>query len=309
MEDLRLWIVGSIGIDTIETPAEKRAELLGGSVTYACAAASFFTRTGAVGVVGDDFPEAFRARYRQFGIDLAGLQTRKGGTFRWSGVYEADFINRRTLETKLGVFADFTPHLPDPFRNSPFVLLGNINPGLQLHLLEQVRGQPFVAVDTMDLWINIARPDLEQVIRRVDMVTLNDTEARLLTDRHNLLECARAVLAMGPRYVVIKKGEHGAMLFSAQGVALVPAYPVERVADPTGAGDCFAGAFMGFLARTGAARVDEPLLRRALLHGSAVASFGVEAFSTERLEQLTLREIEARVQALRRMSTPGIDAG
>jgi sugar/nucleoside kinase (ribokinase family) len=301
MSQIRLWIVGSIGIDDIETPAEKRTDLLGGSVTYACAAASFFAPTGAVGVVGSDFPETFLQRYRRFGLDLAGLQTKAGATFRWSGVYEADFVNRRTLDTQLGVFADFTPELPEAFRDAPFVLLGNIGPELQLHVLDQARGTPFVMADTMDLWINIARPALERVIRRVDLLTLNDSEARLLTGRYNLLEAARAVLEMGPQYVVIKKGEHGAMLVSRSGVGLLPAFPVEKVADPTGAGDCFAGAAMGFLARTGAARIDEPLLRRALLHGSVVASFDVEAFSTERLERLQAPEIDARVAALRAM--------
>ena len=301
MSNVQLWIVGSIGIDDIETSAEKRKDVLGGSVTYACAAASFFTRVGAVGVVGNGFPAPFLARYRRFGIDLAGLQTRAGATFRWSGVYEADMINRRTLDTKLGVFADFSPELPDSFREAPFVLLGNIGPALQLHVLDQVRGRPFVVVDTMDLWIRIARPALEQVIRRANLLTVNDAEARLLTGRHNLLECARAILEMGPQYVVIKKGEHGAMLCSAQGLALIPAFPVENVVDPTGAGDCFAGGFMGFLARTRASRIDEALLRRALLHGSVVASFGVEAFSTERLERLQAAEIEARVEALKAM--------
>lgn len=301
MTNVQLWIVGSIGIDDIETPGEKRTDLLGGSVTYACAAASFFTPVGAVGVVGSDFPAAFLERYRRFGIDLAGLQTRPGETFRWAGVYEADFINRRTLDTRLGVFADFSPELPESFREAPFVLLGNIGPALQLHVLDQVRGQPFVAVDTMDLWIRIARPDLEQVIRRANLLTLNDAEARLLTGHHNLLACARAVLAMGPQYVVIKKGEHGAMLCSRQGLALIPAFPVEQVVDPTGAGDCFAGAFMGYLAKTRARRIDESLLRRALLYGSTVASFGVEAFSTARLEKLRPEEIETRVAALRNM--------
>ena len=301
MSDIKLWIVGSIGIDNIATPAEQRTDLLGGSVTYACAAASFFTQVGAVGVVGSDFPQAFLERYRRFGIDLAGLQTRAGATFRWSGVYEADLINRRTLDTQLGVFAEFSPELPESFRDAPFVLLGNIVPALQLHVLDQARGRPFVVVDTMDLWIRIAKPDLEKVIRRANMLTLNDSEARLLTGRYNLLECARDILAMGPQYVVIKKGEHGAMLYSAQGIALIPAYPVDQVADPTGAGDCFAGAFMGFLAQTGASRIDEPLLRRALLHGSVVASFGVEAFSSERLEKLSKGEIDSRVAALRNM--------
>ena len=208
---------------------------------------------------------------------------------------------KRTLDTQLGVFADFSPVLPESFRDAPFVLLGNIVPALQLHVLDQARGQPFVVVDTMDLWIRIAKPDLEKVIRRANVLMLNDSEARLLTGCYNLLDCARAIQAMGPQYVVIKKGEHGAMLYSQQGLALIPAFPVAQVVDPTGAGDCFAGACMGYLARTRAARIDEPLLRRALLHGSVVASFGVEAFSTERLETLTLAEIDSRVEALRKM--------
>lgn len=299
--DVQLWIVGSIGIDDIATPFETRRDLLGGSVTYACATASFFARVGAVGVVGDDFPVVFMERYRRFGIDTAGLQTQPGATFRWSGVYDADMINRRTLKTELGVFATFSPELPATFRAAPFVMLGNIVPALQLHVLDQVRGKPFVALDTMDYWIQSARPDLEQVIRRVNVVTLNDGEARLLTGRHHLVACAQSILEMGPQYVVIKKGEHGAMLFSQQGIALIPAFPVDRVTDPTGAGDCFAGAFMGYLARSEASDVDETRMRKALLHGSVVASFGVEAFSTERLERLTLAEIDGRVSVLRQM--------
>ena len=302
MPAIRLWIVGSIGIDDIETPFATRAGLLGGSVTYACAAASFFAPAGAVGVVGSDFPPAFLERYRRFGMDLAGLQTQPGATFRWAGVYEADLINRRTLRTELGVFAGFRPALPDAFREAPFVLLGNIGPELQLHVLDQARGRPFVVADTMDLWIRTARPALEQVLRRADLVTLNDAEIRLLTGRHNLCECARAVRDMGQRYVVVKKGEHGAMLFDGDDIALIPAYPVDRVVDPTGAGDCFAGAFLGFLAGTGAARIDPALVRRALLHGSVVASFGVEAFSTERLEALTRAAIDARAGRLRAMA-------
>ena len=301
VSNVQLWIIGSIGIDEIATPFETRRELLGGSVTYACATASFFTPVGAVGVVGDDFPAAFLARYTRFGIDTSGLQTRPGATFRWSGVYDADMINRRTLKTELGVFGTFSPELPEHFRAAPFVMLGNIMPDLQLHVLDQVQGRPFVAVDTMDYWIQSARPALEQVIKRADVLTLNDTEARLLTGRHHLLACARDILKMGPQYVVIKKGEHGAMLFSKEGIGLIPAFPVDDLKDPTGAGDSFAGGFMGFLAQTRATRVDESMMRRALLHGSVVASFGVEAFSTERLERLQKSEIDARVAALRRM--------
>lgn len=302
MADIQLWIVGSIGIDDIETPFEKRRDLLGGSVTYACVAASFFTSAGAVGVVGSDFPSDFLARYSRFGIDLDGLQKRDGTTFRWSGVYDANMIDRRTLRTDLGVFAHFSPQLPESYRRAPFVLLGNIDPALQLHVLDQATGSRFVAVDTMDLWINTARVNLERVIARASMLTLNDAEARLLTGQHNLRDCAAQILDRGPRYVVIKKGEHGAVLFSRDGMGIVPAYPVRQVVDPTGAGDCFAGGFMGFLAQTRAARIDEPLVRRALLQGSVVASFGVEAFSTDRLEALTAEEIRQREAELRAMA-------
>jgi len=298
-----LWVVGSIGIDDIATPDATRTDVLGGSVTYACAAASFFTRVGAVGIVGSDFPDAFLARYRSFGIDMAGLQCVPGRTFRWSGVYEADFINRRTLTTELGVFADFKPKLPVAFRSAPYVLLGNIGPELQEHVLDQACGARFVVADTMDLWINVAREALDRVIKRVDLLMLNDGEARLLTGRHNLRDCAAAILEAGPRYVVIKKGEHGAQLFSRDGIALIPAYPVNVVVDPTGAGDAFAGGFLGSLARSG--RTDEPAIRTALLYGATVASFGVEAFSLERLEQLAPSDIESRLETLRGMMQIG----
>ncbi len=297
---VNLWVVGSIGIDDIATPKEARRDVLGGSVTYACAAASFFARVGAVGVVGSDFPQTFMARYRSFGIDLAGLQRRPGATFRWSGVYEADFINRRTLKTELGVFGEFKPELPETFRGAPYVLLGNISPELQEHVLDQATGAAFVVADTMDLWINIAREALGRVIARVNMVMLNDSEARLLTGHRNLKECARRILDAGPEYVVIKKGEHGAHLFSKNGIAIIPAYPVDDVTDPTGAGDTFAGGFLGWLSRSG--RTDEAAIRSGLLIGATVASFGVEAFSLERLERLTLREIDARRDELKAMT-------
>ncbi len=300
-ESVRLWVVGSIGIDTVTTREGRRENLPGGSVTYACAAASFFTRVGAVGVVGDDFPEDFLERYRRFGINLAGLRRAPGPTFRWEGAYDDDMINRRTLATKLGVFEDFAPELPESFRDATHVLLGNIGPELQLHLLDQARGARFVAADTMDLWIETARPALLKVLARAGMLMLNDVEARLLAGRWNLRDCAAAILDMGPELVVIKKGEHGSLLFfTREGVAIVPAYPVRTVRDPTGAGDCYAGACLGFLAAAG--RADMETLRQALLHGSVVASFGVEGFGTARLENLTRAEIEARAEELRVMA-------
>ena len=295
-----LAIVGSIGIDDIETPAETRKDLLGGSVSYACAAASFFTGVGMVGVVGDDFDPAHVETYASFGIDVEGLQHVEGKTFRWSGVYHEDMINRDTISTDLNVFAEFSPALPDRYQAAPFILLGNIQPELQLHVLEQCRDARFVIADTMDLWINIARESLMEVISRVKLLTLNDSEARLLTGKHNMRAAANDILEAGPEYVVIKKGEHGAMLISKHGeLFLVPAYPVDTVIDPTGAGDTFAGAFLGALARSG--EVNGENIRAALLAGSVVASFGVEAFSLERLATLTSDEIDTRTQQLREM--------
>ncbi len=295
-----LWMVGSIGIDDVETREAKRAELLGGSLPYATAAASFFARAGAVGVVGSDFPEAFERRWRAFGTDLSGVQHVPGATFRWAGRYEENMIDRTTLKTELGVFASFSPRLPEAYRAARYVLLGNIQPELQAHVLKQATGARFVALDTMNLWIGTARPALLKVLRRVDLLTVNDGEARQLTGLWNVCACAEALLKMGPSHVVIKKGEHGALLFSKTGGPfIVPAYPVRTLTDPTGAGDTFAGAFMGYLAR--ARRVSGPVLREALLHASALASFGVEGFSLERLESLRAAEVAARVRALKRM--------
>lgn len=299
MAQLDLVVVGSIGIDTIETPLDRRENILGGSATFAGAAASFYARTGIVGIVGDDFPADFLARYRRFGIDLAGLQQVPGATFRWDGIYAADFINRETRRTELGVFAGFQPELPESYRDAPYVLLGNIHPGLQLQVLDQIRDPRLVAADTMDLWIRTTRDELIAVIKRVDLLTLNDAEARLLTERHNLYECAEALLALGPRFVIVKKGEHGALLFTAERLAIAPAFPVRQLQDPTGAGDLFAGAILGWMAREGA--IDERSLRRALPHGSVMAAFGVEAFSLERLESLDPAAISKRLLTLEEM--------
>lgn len=293
-------VVGSTGIDDIATPFEMRKELLGGSVSYACAAASFFTKVGMVGVVGDDFSQTYRQTYEGFGIDLSGLQQESGKTFRWSGVYHDDMINRDTLSTELNVFESFSPDLPEQYRSVPFLLLGNIQPELQLRVLEQCRDLEFVVADTMDLWIDIARESLREVISRVHMLTLNDSEARLLTSEHNLKKAALEILEMGPKHVVIKKGEHGAMLVSRdEEVHLVPAYPVDQIVDPTGAGDAFAGAFLGALAKKG--DVKPSTIRPALVYGSIVASFSVEAFSLDRLVSLTLEQINDRYATLERM--------
>lgn len=296
---VKLWIVGSIGIDDIKTRTADRKNLLGGSVPYSTVAASFFTKTGAVGVVGSDFPAAFDRRWQAFGIDLTGVQRQQGSTFRWACEYDDNMIERTTLKTELGVFASFMPELPAAYRTAPFVLLGNIQPELQMHVLKQADGAKFVALDTMNLWIETARPALLKVIRRVNLLTVNDGEARQLTGKWNLRECAEAILKMGPSYAVIKKGEHGALLFSKDGVSIVPAYPVRKLVDPTGAGDSYAGTFMGYLARAG--RVSDGILRKALVHASAVASFGVEGFSLERFQKLSTPDIQVRVDELKSM--------
>ena len=227
-------IVGSLAYDNVATPYATRKNALGGSVSYACAAASFFTKCGMVAVAGTDFSRCSLNKLSKFGIDLRGLQITKGKTFRWSGVYEKDFNNRRTLSTKLNVFQSFTPELPREYRKSPFLFLANIAPELQAHVLDQVDTPRFVMADTMDLWINTARPGLLKLIRKVDLLLLNDSEAKHLSGENHLVTAAHKLLKLGPRYLIIKKGEHGSMLISKNKIFLLPAFPVNNVIDPTG---------------------------------------------------------------------------
>lgn len=299
MKELKLWTVGSISRDDIKTRDDERTDVLGGSVPYSAMSASFFTKTGAVGVVGSDFPAAFERRWQNFNVDTSGIRRMDGRTFRWGCVYSDNMIDRKTLFTELGVFANFKPTIPASFREAPFVLLGNIQPELQLAVLDQARNAEFVLVDTMDYWIKNKPAELRKVIKRATMLTLNDTEARLLVGKWNLLECAASLIQMGPRYVLIKKGEHGAMLFTEDDIFIVPAYPVRRLTDPTGAGDAYAGAFMGYLAHAG--EVKDRNIHNALLHASVVASFAVEEFGPERFTRLTLFDIKSRVADLKHM--------
>ena len=296
-QPINLTIVGSIGIDTIETPTEKREEILGGSVSYACAAASFFTQAGMVGVVGTDFPQHFRDIWTRMNINLDGLQTQEGKTFRWSGIYEANMDNRTTLSTELNVFESFSPNLPETYRDAPYLFLGNIHPALQLHVLEQVHTPRFVLIDTMDLWINIAKEELTQVIGKCDMLTLNESEAQLFTGEHSLMQAAKALIELGPNYVLIKKGGNGSMLYSRDDLFLLHAYPLDTFADPTGAGDSFAGGLMGALAASG--KNDAEAIRQAMVYGSVVASFGVEEFSLDRLQRLDRNQIDQRLNQFR----------
>jgi sugar/nucleoside kinase (ribokinase family) len=293
---MSVLIVGSTALDSIKTPQGEHPRLLGGSASFASVAASFFAPVKMVGVVGEDFPKACLRLYRKHKIDLEGLQIVAGKTFHWSGEYEANMNNRRTLKTDLGVFETFTPRLPVSYQKSAYVLLANIAPSLQLLVLDQMRRPKFVAADSMDLWMNIALPDLLKLLRRVDGFVLNESEARQLTQENNLIRAAKKVHRLGPDYVIIKKGEHGAILSAHNKLFIAPAFPLEHVVDPTGAGDCFVGGMMGYLAAAGGS-VDAHL-RRAILYGSVLASFCCEGFGLTALTRVTPAAIERRFKEL-----------
>jgi sugar/nucleoside kinase (ribokinase family) len=296
---VKLVVVGSIALDTIETPLAKECEIPGGSASFACAAASLFSRTGMIGIVGDDFPEQHIERLSSLNIDLKGLEKVKGKTFRWSGIYENDMNNRRTISTELNVFADFNPKVPESYAQAPYLLLANIAPSLQLSVLNQMRNPKFVAVDTMDLWINTAKQDLLNLLKRSDLLFLNESEARHLAAESSLFKAAKKLLELGPQFIVIKKGEHGSMLFSKNSLFIMPAFPLEEVYDPTGAGDSFAGAFMGWLAKRGKKNI--AIMRKAMLLGTVAASFAVEKFSIEGLAHATQNDLKTRARLLRNM--------
>jgi sugar/nucleoside kinase (ribokinase family) len=291
-----LLVVGSVALDSVETPFGKVNEVLGGSATYFSYSASFFTHVRLVATVGEDFPATHVKLLTDRGVDVDGLTPSHGRTFRWSGQYGYDLNEARTLDTQLNVFADFRPRLDERLRRMPYLFLANIDPELQLEVLRQMAARPtLVALDTMNFWIQGKREALLRVLREVDVVTINDAEARQLAGEPNLVKAARAIEAMGPSTVVIKRGEYGAVMVSNGVFFVVPAYPLDSVYDPTGAGDTFAGGFMGFLAR--AERLDRGTLRRAMVYGSVMASFTVEDFSLNRLTRLAASDIEQRVEA------------
>jgi sugar/nucleoside kinase (ribokinase family) len=294
-----LLVVGSVALDSVETPFGRADDVLGGSATFFSASASHFTDVQVVGVVGDDYPVAQLEPLKARGVDFAGLEHAAGPSFRWRGAYRHDLNSAETLETHLGVFAQFAPKIPESFRDAPFVFLGNIDPRLQLDVLSQVKEPRLVACDTMNFWIEQRRPELLELLSRVNILTLNDAEARQLTERANLVKAARWILDRGPSHVVIKKGEHGAFMFTRESVFFAPAYPLEDVFDPTGAGDSFAGGFMGYIARTG--KLDDAYLRRAVVYGSVMGSFAVEKFSIERLLTIDDAQIAERLAAFRKL--------
>jgi cytidine kinase len=297
---MSVLIVGSTALDSIKTPTAENPRLLGGSASHAAVAASFFSPVKLVGVVGKDFPKKYISLYKRHKVDLQGLQIQDGKTFHWSGEYEVNMNNRRTLLTELGVFEKFTPHLPEAYKASEFVLLANIAPALQHHVLDQMKTPKFVVADTMDLWLNIAKDDLVSLIKRVDGFVLNDSEAHQLTECDNVFSALRKIHKMGPKYVIIKKGSHGSILSGPNGYFICPAYPLHNVKDPTGAGDSFVGGMMGYLA-TARGGIDANI-RRAMIYGSVTASFCCEGFGLKKTTTIKRGDIEQRVKDLAQLT-------
>jgi sugar/nucleoside kinase (ribokinase family) len=300
---MSLVVVGSVAYDGVETPHGKVDRMLGGAATYISLASSYFTKTSLVGIVGDDFAAEDTKLLADHGVDLEGLERAPGKTFFWAGKYSDDMNDRTTLTTDLNVFADFNPKLPESYRDEPYLLLGNIQPGLQRSVRAQMKNPRLAGGDTMNLWIDIAREELVQTIAEWDFLLINDSEARMLSGENNLRKAANKILAMGPHTLVIKRGEYGAMLFRENSYFVVPGYLLEDVFDPTGAGDCFAGGFIGYLAQQGfdlqAGHIGRGDLSRAVIYGSVMGSFCCERFGVERFRTLSKAEIDARFDEFR----------
>lgn len=295
-----LLVVGSVAFDSVQTPTAVRERVLGGSAVFFSYSASFFAPVRLVGVVGEDWPAEHSELLQQRNIDTRGLHVVQGGkTFFWKGKYLPNMNDRETLEVQLNVFGDFKPTLPDDFKRSDYVFLANGSPVTQLKTLEQVQGPKLVVADTMDLWIREQHDGLMELLRRIDGLVMNDSEAKLLTGDENLVSAGRKVLEMGPKFVVVKKGEHGAMFFSKHETYVMPAYPTEQVVDPTGAGDSFAGGMMGYLAHKNS--FEPKVLKEAMAYGILVASFNVEDFSLDRLKQIDRSDLELRMEQYRKM--------
>lgn len=298
---MSLLVVGSVAFDAVETPFGKRDKMLGGSAAHFSISASYYTDVRVVGVVGGDFSPEDEEPLVRHNVDLSDLErVPEGKTFRWIGRYDFDLNTAHTLDTQLNVFADFKPKLSEAAKKSRLVFLGNIQPELQREVREQVKGAELVALDTMNLWIDIARDSLLEAIKGVNVVIINDAEARQLTNEPNLIKAARTVLSWGPQALIVKRGEYGAALFTSESYFAIPAYPLESVFDPTGAGDTFAGGFMGYMASQ--EKLDEAAMRRAMIFGSVMASFNVEEFGTERVQRLTHQEINERFRTFKQMT-------
>jgi cytidine kinase len=295
-------VVGSIAIDSVRTQLEERLEVLGGAASYASIGASFFSPVNIVGIVGTDFPQEYIELFKSRGVNLDGMEVADGRTFRWSGEYDWDMNQRKTLDLELNVFETFKPQLPEAYKRTPIVLLGNISPVLQNHVLDQVVDPQFVVADTMDLWITTTKTALLDLLKRVDLLVLNDSEARQLTAETSLIKAGRNLIRLGPKYVAIKKGEHGCLLLSHEHFFSCGAFPLEDIHDPTGAGDTFAGGFAGYLASLEKQTIEFADLKKAVVYGSLLASFCVESFSLDRLKTLSREEIDERYQLFRVMS-------
>jgi sugar/nucleoside kinase (ribokinase family) len=296
----KLLVVGSVALDTVKTPFGEVTEVLGGSATYFSTAASYFTTVDLIAVVGEDFPEQHITFLKSRKIDLAGLERRPGETFRWKGAYSHQLNEAQTLDTRLNVFETFRPKMPAQYRSPEVLFLGNIDPELQLDVLQQVNRPALVACDTMNFWINGKRDALWKVLERIDILIINDGEARALGEDPNLVKVARKILGRGPKHLIVKRGEYGVLMFNENHTFGAPAFPLEEVRDPTGAGDTFAGGFLGYLAATG--NRSSHAIRQAVIFGSVMASFTVEAFSLDRLRILDYKEIETRFKEFKRLT-------
>jgi len=296
---MSLLIVGSMAFDSIRTPFGTAERVLGGSATYAGLAASYFTDVSLVAVVGEDFRDEHFRPFQEKGIDVTDVQRVTGKSFFWAGEYSHNLNERKTLVTELNVFAAFRPQVGSDQRNLPYVFLGNIDPELQNHVLDQMTGPRLVALDTMNFWIESRPQELAQVLQRVDVLLVNEEEARMLADEYNIIRAARRIATLGPQTVIVKRGEYGALVYMGEDFFITPAFPLQELADPTGAGDCFAGGFMGYLAGSG--RFSQAEIRRAALYGTIMASFSVERFSVERIRELTFPEIRERYERFRSM--------
>jgi sugar/nucleoside kinase (ribokinase family) len=295
-----ILVVGSVALDSVKTPFGKREEILGGAATYFSIAASYFTDVSMVAVVGDDFPEEHVSLFLRKGIDISGLERQKGSTFRWKGEYGLDLNSRTTLDTQLNVFASFSPKLQNTHRSQGYLFLGNIDPELQLLVLEQMKRPKLVACDTMNYWIESKRAELLKTLAKVDLLIINDEESRQLAKEQNLIRAARLILSLGPKALVIKRGEYGALMLNSTSIFSAPAFPVEEVMDPTGAGDSFAGGMMGYLAASGSC--DDAALRKAVIFGSVMASYSVMGFGPQHLGDLTFPEIESRYRDFHKLA-------
>ncbi|MDP8230137.1 MAG: PfkB family carbohydrate kinase [Candidatus Gorgyraea atricola] len=298
----KILVIGSVALDTITTPQARSKEVLGGSATYFSVSASFFSGVNLVATVGKDFPLKHKKLIRSFGVDLSGLETKKGRTFRWEGSYVDDLNCAKTIDTQLNVFADFKPVIPDEYKKSPYVFLANIDPDLQLFILKSLKDQRFTGCDSMNHWIQSKGKTLKKTIRKTSAIFLNDTEARLLSGESNIIKAGKYLLSLGPRFAIIKRGEYGAALFCKNASALlIPAYPIEDVCDPTGAGDTFAGGFMGYIAKMN--KIDTKTVRGALAYGATMASFTVEDFSVNRFLKLNKKDIKSRHNKFLKLTT------